>query len=349
MKNPLKKTTGKNSSAEEKKASKKPATHSTSAKQTDSNSNEQSNPLISPNTQLTMTLAWEEVEPSYKKILNRLAKKIKLDGFRPGAVPASIAKQHLNPEAIIEQTAQEVIQKAYPNFISQQSAQPIGRPEFKITKANEGEAWEIIVEIAEKPSIKLEKLDVVLKDLRKKLADEEKKWEKEEQEAEKDQAKKESDLDKKIDEEKIKAQKAERKKERALSYLYSQLVLHYQPAIPDLLVKQEAQEQIHSLGHQLERFKLTFADFLAQRQISQEQFIHEATTGALQRLQLTILVDALIQDRKLRPSEEEVEKALAKESPEAQEYLKKNPEAKSNYATRLSQQALEEYLLPKQA
>ena len=46
---------------------------------------------------LKVTFEWDEVKDDFEKLVKKLRKDLKLDGFRPGKVPMSLAKRHLGP------------------------------------------------------------------------------------------------------------------------------------------------------------------------------------------------------------------------------------------------------------
>lgn len=300
---------------------------------------------ISANTVLEMSLPWLRVEPVYARVNKKFAKQIKLDGFRKGKVPPAIASQYLSPEKVIETTAEQVLQEVYPSFIQQSGKIPLGRPEFKIIEAPQGKDWKIQVSIAEKPVLDVSSLNAELKRIKKeRLADAKsrKKLQAEAENKEKETAKPKLDVatQKRMDE-----RKAEQEREQLLGFTYSRLILTFKPTVPELLVKQEAEEQLHNFGHQLEKFKITYEDYLRQRGQTDEQFMQEVTASALSRLQLAFLIDALITELKLTPDSEAVTVALRSESAEAQKYYTEHPEAQSAYANRLAQRALEDILL----
>ena len=117
------------------------------------------------------------------------------------------------------------------------------------------------------------------------------------------------------------------------------------PAMPELLVKQEASAQLRQLGDQLQRFNLKFEDFLSRQNLTQEQLTTQVTGEALGRLQLAFIIDALITDQKLQPSDDEVAVELKGKSAEIQQHYDKNPEALTSLKNRLAQQKAERLLL----
>lgn len=296
---------------------------------------------IGPNTELEMVLSWEKVKPKYESTAQTLAKQVKLDGFRQGKVPAKIALQYINPERLVEYTTQKVLETEYTPFIEKSGKQPIGRPEIQILEAEEGKDWKIKVVLAERPEINLKNIEKQLKQVKKDRLVDAKKRTEEEKKSEKQEEKKLDDtLHKQMEE-----RKAAQEKDRLLGFTYANLIMAIKPRVPELLVKQEAEEQLHNLSHQLSHFKLTFADYLSQRGVSEKEFMQEVTANALSRLQLAFLGDALMQHFKTMPSLEEVTQTLDKETKEAQEYYRKNPDGQQAYSHKLAQDRLEELLL----
>ncbi len=296
---------------------------------------------VAPNTELDMTLSWSKVKPKFENTAQTLAKQVKLDGFRQGKVPAKIALQYINPERLVELTTQKVLETEYAPFIEKSGKQPVGRPEINIVEAEEGKDWKIKIILAERPLIDLTNIEKQLKQIKKDRSADAKKRSQEELKTDKQ--------DKNTLDESMRKQQEERKvsqeRERLLGYTYANLIKALNPQVPELLVKQEAEEQLHNLSHQLNHFKLTFADYLSQRGVTEKDFMQEVTTSALSRLQLAFLANDLMTHFKTTPSTQEVATALAKETKEAQEYYRKNQDSQATYAQKLAQDRLEELLL----
>lgn len=127
--------------------------------------------------------------------------------------------------------------------------------------------------------------------------------------------------------------------------IYSALVTSVRPAIPELLVKQEATNQLRQLGEQLERFNLTFETFLQQRNMTQDQLTNQVAAEALSRLQLAFIIDAIVVEQKLQPTEKDIEKEMSDKTAEIQEYYGKNADARAALENRLAQQKVETLLL----
>ena len=69
---------------------------------------------------LTITVESSELEAAEQVALTKLARDIKVSGFRKGKVPASIAAKHVDPAMLQEQTLENALSKAVAEaFISE--------------------------------------------------------------------------------------------------------------------------------------------------------------------------------------------------------------------------------------
>src|SRR5438132_14048418 len=70
-----------------------------------------------PKSQVGMTIEVpvETVDATYERVLNRLASRAKLEGFRPGRAPRALVEARLGPAALRE----EVVETMVPEVIRQ--------------------------------------------------------------------------------------------------------------------------------------------------------------------------------------------------------------------------------------
>jgi trigger factor len=108
---------------------------------------------------ITVTLPWSNVEKYQEQGAQELAKKVKIEGFRPGKVPMDVLKQKVGEMAILEEAAYiainktmvEAIEKALPDN------QAIGQPKVNINKLASGNNLEYQIEIALLPRVEIGK------------------------------------------------------------------------------------------------------------------------------------------------------------------------------------------------
>ncbi|MGZ4958185.1 MAG: trigger factor [Methylomonas sp.] len=91
----------------------------------------------------------EKMESRYKK----LAREVKVDGFRPGKVPASMVKK-LYGDRVKNEVTSDLIQSTYFDALQQQDLVPAGHPH--IQPADKAEGFEYVAEFEVYPEISLD-------------------------------------------------------------------------------------------------------------------------------------------------------------------------------------------------
>lgn len=96
----------------------------------------------------------EEWKDAQKKALNKLAKNVKIDGFRKGHVPVQMVKARIGKAAILEEATDIILQKSYAEILLDNGIQPVGQPEVKIDELTE-DVLKITVTAPVAPEVKL--------------------------------------------------------------------------------------------------------------------------------------------------------------------------------------------------
>ncbi|WP_028043795.1 trigger factor [Candidatus Stoquefichus massiliensis] len=100
------------------------------------------------------TFTTEEWKDAQKKALNKLAKNVKIDGFRKGHVPVQMVKARIGKAAILEEATDVILQKSYAAILLDNGIQPVGQPEVKIDELTE-DVLKITVTAPVAPEVKL--------------------------------------------------------------------------------------------------------------------------------------------------------------------------------------------------
>lgn len=249
------------------------------------NSNQAPSP-IAENTTLALTIPWSEVAPAYQTAISKTSKKLKIDGFREGHVPPKIAQEYLNPEALAEETARRVVPKHLPKLIETAKIDLATQPEIQIKSANQEEAWQFDIVLAPKPNVEVNNYQKIVK---KALKDGQKKW----QESQKAL--------------KVEKKKAQQENDFLLQTIYTQLVLELKPQIPELLIRQNAREELETLVRRLQEIKMTLDDYLRQIEQSFEDLSGQITARVLGQLQLAFILQAIAKQAKIDVTEVEID------------------------------------------
>ena len=95
------------------------------------------NKLEKCEVEVKVTFSTEEWKDAQDKALNKLAKKVKIDGFRQGKAPAKIVKARIGKAAILEEATDLILQKSYAGILLDNNVQPVGQPQVKIDELTE--------------------------------------------------------------------------------------------------------------------------------------------------------------------------------------------------------------------
>lgn len=104
---------------------------------------------------LTISLESTELEAAEQVAVTKLAKKVKVPGFRAGKAPASVAMKHIDPVALSQQTLEDALSKAVAEAFIAEKIQALQRPEVDIISYEPGKTLEFTAEAEMLPKIKL--------------------------------------------------------------------------------------------------------------------------------------------------------------------------------------------------
>ncbi|MEE2820567.1 MAG: trigger factor [Pseudomonadota bacterium] len=87
--------------------------------------------------QFTITIPTGDVETEFEAKLAETAKRVRIDGFRPGKVPASVVRQRYG-QAIRQEIASDLMEKSLGQALNEHDVKPIGQPTIDDVSFEEG-------------------------------------------------------------------------------------------------------------------------------------------------------------------------------------------------------------------
>ena len=111
--------------------------------------------LSDTKVELTITVGKPELDAAEQVALTKLAKTVKAPGFRKGKVPLAVARKHVDPKALAEQTLEDALSKAVADAFIAEKIQVLERPAVEIKKYVPGQSLEFSAEAATLPKVKL--------------------------------------------------------------------------------------------------------------------------------------------------------------------------------------------------
>jgi len=95
-----------------------------------------------------------EVDNAVSEKLKQTARRVRIDGFRPGKVPVSVVKQRFG-DGIRAEVLQDVVQNHYAKALTEEKLTPAGSPKIEFTKDKAGEDVEFVATFEVFPEVSL--------------------------------------------------------------------------------------------------------------------------------------------------------------------------------------------------
>ena len=95
--------------------------------------------LENSRVEIIMTFTQEEWSKAQKNAFAKLAKDIKIDGFRPGKAPEAMLKARINPSKLYDTAINDVLPSAYSSVIREEKLNPLSRPQIDVNKVSDQE------------------------------------------------------------------------------------------------------------------------------------------------------------------------------------------------------------------
>jgi len=102
---------------------------------------------------LNVEIEEERVEKAFDLACKNISKKTSISGFRKGKVPRKILERIIGKEAIAEEACNLILSETYPEAVKKSNISPIGEPELKVEKLEEGTPMVFTAQVDVKPDL----------------------------------------------------------------------------------------------------------------------------------------------------------------------------------------------------
>ncbi|MBI2624757.1 MAG: trigger factor [Candidatus Nealsonbacteria bacterium] len=103
--------------------------------------------------EITDQVSSEDFEKYKDQAILFLSKDLDIKGFRRGAVPKDIAKNHLSQDKVLTEARRLAIQKSYFNILKENNFDPLGEPEVEILNTPNSSQLEFRIKVAVMPEV----------------------------------------------------------------------------------------------------------------------------------------------------------------------------------------------------
>jgi trigger factor len=104
---------------------------------------------------LTIEVPAETVNATYEKVLNRLASRAKLEGFRPGRAPRALVEARIGPAALREEVVETIVPEVIREALSEKSISPIDNPDVEVVELERGRPARLKATVTVMPEVDL--------------------------------------------------------------------------------------------------------------------------------------------------------------------------------------------------
>lgn len=104
---------------------------------------------------LEFSITGQELAEAEDRAFRKLAKNVRLPGFRKGKVPRKIFEQAYGSQAVTSQAVEDVVPEVYARAIREHDLDPVDRPKLEILEESEGRPTRLKATVQVRPAIEL--------------------------------------------------------------------------------------------------------------------------------------------------------------------------------------------------
>lgn len=277
----------------------------------------------------------EEIISKYKdRAVKKLAKTVKIDGFRNGHIPENILIGKIGEQTILEEQVQMALTDIYPAIVENKKLNVIGMPEVTITKIAPKNPVEFKIKTAIMPEIKLPDYkkvarSVVLDDknsdvgdmevaeaieqIKKGIAAQKKNGEKKEIELTDEfvrtlgDFKDVKDFETKI-KENLKKEKQMKAREKRRAEIIESIIKESEIAIPKIFAESELDKMMAQFKDDLARMNIKFDEYLVKIKKTESDLRQEWRKDAEKRAKFQLILNKIRNIENIKIPEEDIKR-----------------------------------------
>jgi trigger factor len=100
---------------------------------------------------ISVEVPFDELKPSFDRAYRKLAKQVRIPGFRPGKAPARVLESRLGRGVVLDEVVNEAIPAKYMEAVNAGEVRTLGRPEIDVTGIEDGQSLSFNAEVDVRP------------------------------------------------------------------------------------------------------------------------------------------------------------------------------------------------------
>ncbi|MGM1057835.1 trigger factor [Saccharothrix sp. Mg75] len=102
---------------------------------------------------INVEVPFDELKSDFDRAYRKLAKQVRIPGFRPGKAPARVLESRIGRAPVLDEVVQEAIPAKYLEAVNSGELRTLGRPDFEVTKIEDGDTLAFTAEVDVRPEI----------------------------------------------------------------------------------------------------------------------------------------------------------------------------------------------------
>lgn len=104
---------------------------------------------------MTIEVPADVVNATYDRVLNRLASRARIEGFRPGHAPRALVEARLGPAVLREEVVETMVAEVVQRALNKESIDPIDNPDVEVLELERGRPARLKATISVMPQVAL--------------------------------------------------------------------------------------------------------------------------------------------------------------------------------------------------
>jgi trigger factor len=100
---------------------------------------------------INVEVPFDELKPSFDSAFKKLAKQVRIPGFRPGKAPARVLENRLGRSVVLDEVVNEAVPAKYLEAVNSGEVRTLGRPDIEVTKIEDGDLLAFTAEVDVRP------------------------------------------------------------------------------------------------------------------------------------------------------------------------------------------------------
>lgn len=102
---------------------------------------------------LEVELPAEDVAREVGRAAARLARRVRVPGFRPGKAPRAVLERYIGRDEVYGEAIEELVSSAYRRAVAEVGIVPVGRPEFDVQPLDESRPLQFVARVDVSPEV----------------------------------------------------------------------------------------------------------------------------------------------------------------------------------------------------